>query len=79
MKMMTIIEIDDYDYDDNTMIMMIKIDYNDFDDNDCDDNMMIMMTMIDIDANDFDEQVYAAMAESLGGAWKEIHQVKIVI
>ena len=39
---------------------------------------MIRMTMmmIDQDDNGGDGQVYAAMAESLGGAWKEIHQAK---
>ena len=41
--------------------------------------MTIMIMMIKIDDNDFDEQVYAAMAESLGGAWKEIHQAKNMI
>ena len=43
----------------------------DFEEEDCDDN--------DDDQNDNDGgdgQVYAAMAESLGGAWKEIHQAR---
>ena len=39
------------------------------------------MTTIYNDKNHDDDydQVYAAMAESLGGAWKEIHQAKILI
>ena len=46
----------------------------DYDDNDknCNDDC-------DKNHNDDYDQVYAAMAESLGGAWKEIHQVKIKI
>ena len=44
-------------------LMKQKIDYNENDKN----------------HNDDYDQVYAAMAESLGGAWKEIHQGKAKI